>query len=369
MNRIGIITVHTAHNYGAVLQAYALQVKLNDLGCRSEIIDYSTPRAEESKKLFTTKLSIGAVLHNLRTLSDYKNRKIRYIKFEDFIHNDMKLSEKKYKSASELTNENFCYDTFITGSDQTFNLHLGGNIEDRFAFYLNFAKDKKRISYASSFGEHLSLFNEQDIMNVKKMLAKYSAISLREQSGIDFVKKHMDIDAELAIDPAMLLTKDEWENNLVNKTVLDGEYILYYSVLADSWSVDQAKRLSKATKLPVVAPHLKNSFELSTNFIRLNDIGPKEFIGLIKNAKFICTTSFHGTVFSIIFNKPFYALEFGAGARLKNLLTKLNLNNRLVKHNEDINVENIFEIDYKNANQLLAAEREKSINFLKENAI
>lgn len=359
------MTLHSTHNFGAVLQAFALQTKLNELGYSSEIINYSTLRSEESKHLFKTKISAEAFVQNLRTLSDYKARKARYLKFEEFINREMKLSAKKYRTPEDLAKESFDYDVFLTGSDQTFNLYLGGEKQDRYAYYLPFVENKKKLSYASSFGEKLSFFNEQDIEFVKNMMSKFSAVSLREQSGVDFLKNKTGIEAETVLDPTMLLSKDAWGNIINDTSVLEGEYILYYSVLADSWSVEQARKLSEATHLPIVAPHLKNRYELKANFIRINDIGPKEFVGLIKNAKFICTTSFHCTIFSLLFNRPFYALEFGEGARLKTLLSKLNLLDRIIKHNENADVERMNTIDYYDVNRLIDDEREKSVEFLR----
>jgi len=366
MSNLGIVTMHSSHNYGAVLQSYALQIKLRDLGYNSEIIDYTTIKEKEIKSLFLKRISINSLLHNLRTLSNYSNRKKRYSAFEDFIQYNLKLSNKTYHSINELKNENFKYDCFVTGSDQTFNLYLGGNKEERLVYYLSFIKNIKKIAYASSFGEHLSDFTEDDINKIKQLLSQYSKISIRENSGIEFLKKHMNIDVQMVLDPTMLMTKFEWEKVLSEKTFMNGEYIFYYSVLADKWSVNQAKRLSKLTNLPIVVPHLKNRFEINTKFIRCEDSGPREFIGLIKNAKFVCTTSFHGTVFSILFNKPFSTLRIGKGSRVTTLLNKLKLGDRIVNHNDNINIKKLFDIDFEPSNDLIAIERKKSLDFLVE---
>ncbi len=365
MKKIGIMTMHSSHNYGAVLQAYAFQAKLDDMGYYTEIIDYITSIGRRNKELLLSDLSVGSFVHNLRTLMRYNKRKIKHNKFESFIKSFMKLTERSYSSLEELNRENFDYDCVITGSDQTFNLRLGGSRDDRLAYYLPFIKNTKKISYASSFGEHLSKFTDEDIEYARKRLSEYSALSLREESGASFVNRITGMDTEITVDPTMLLTKEEWEDVLTDKSFFNGEYILYYSVLADSWSVNEVKRLSKATKLPVVAPHLKNRFELFADFVRADDSGPREFIGLIKNAKFICTTSFHGTVFSILFNKPFYALKYGPGERLSTLLKTLNLTDRLVNYGESVSIEKMFDISFENANDIMQAERQRSVEFLK----
>jgi len=361
--KVGLITIHSAHNYGAILQAYALQRKIFNFGYDCELIDYATAVDLNNKKLFRFSISLRAILNNLRVITHLASRKQRYKLFEDFINGNMILT-KKYDSVQKLNNEKLNFDIFVTGSDQTFNLQLSGEPSLRYPFYLSFVKDKPKIAYAASFGEKISEFTKEDIVFIKSALSEYSYLGVRELSGVDFIKHTLDREAKLVLDPTLLLDKNEWDGVATDRIFVKGDYILFYSVLSDGWAVRQVNELSRHTGLPVVAVHLKNRYELGSDFIRAVVAGPAEFIGLIKNAKIICTTSFHATVFSIIFNKPFYSLKYGAGARIGSLLNSLELTDRLVDYNTNISVENIYNINYERCNTLLMEHRADSQKFL-----
>jgi len=366
--KIGLITSHRSHNYGAALQAYALQHTLTENGFSSEYIDYYPTTTVKNNQLFRKGITPGALIANARTLLHFAGRKKRIFAFEDFQTKYLNISRKKYYSLQELERSNVEYDIFMTGSDQTLNLHLTGNISERKPFYLSFVTDKPKVSYASSFGDSLEKYTDEDIRYIKTMLAQYSTLSVREKNGADFLRDECGLSSNINVDPTLLLHKEQWEQ--IRSTVENKpeQYILFYSVLSNSDVVKQVKKASKVLGLPVVAAHPQNRHELLSGFIRKDDCGPSEFVDLIKNAAFVCTTSFHATVFSLIYNVKFISFAVGNGDRVKNLLSAVDMLEKQ-KACDDFNIDyNLFisdSFDFEKSNSIIQELKIQSIEYLK----
>ncbi len=365
MKKVGLITIHNANNYGAVLQAYALQQAIIKLGYDCKIIDYTTKTELNDKKLFSFKLSIGSVIGNIRTLLSYSARKKRNRGFENFTRNNYKLTDKSYKELSELSNEDFDFDVFVTGSDQTFNLYLRGDIEARKAYFLPFVKCGRKISYASSMGEKMNELQQQDKEWMAARFKEYDHISVREINAAKFINELTGLKPEIVVDPTLLLDAEDWQKLCTEKIKSKDDYILFYSVLSDSWVIDKVNQISKITGLKVIAPHLKNRYELSTNYTRATEASPTDFLNLIKNAKLVCVTSFHGTVFSLLFNVPFVSFKLGEANRLTNLLNKAGLSDRMITSDSEVQSDFLLDMDFENANKKISVEKEHSWDFLK----
>lgn len=360
MKKIGIITIHHNCNYGAVLQAYALQEKLNNLGYNAELLNYITPSGRNSMRLLSSSLK-----DNISTLLKIKNKILRINRFKSFINQRYRLSGKPIYDQNKLNENMFNYDVYITGSDQTFNLLLNKNIEYRKPYFLPFVKNTKKISYAASMGEKIQNISPTNKEWMKKALNEYDHILVRDEKTADFIEKELNISRpDIVLDPTLLLTSEEWNEISKPTKIPDEKYVLFYSVLSSPWVIKQVNAIAEKLNLKVIAPHHANRFEFSTNFKRMDFCGPEEFIDLVKNATVVLTTSFHGTIFSLLFNKPFLSFVLGEGNRITNLLKLTGLTNRAVYENSYIDIDSILTQNYKNVNEKLDALRKTSAKLL-----
>ena len=218
--RIGILTFHTAINYGAVLQAYALQKYLNEQGYDCEVIDYQCKKINDNYKILKIKSKNlkKIIISFLKAPLLFLQRK----KFKKFVINNIRLSNQKYYPYN-ITSSNKYYDCFITGSDQVWNLSLTNN---DMSYFLDFAT-KKRISYAASNGtEEIS---EKDFKKVSNYLQKFSAISVREKGLQNSLMNKISISIIKVLDPVFLLDVESWNNLLPNFNCKE-KYILAYII-------------------------------------------------------------------------------------------------------------------------------------------
>lgn len=369
MKKVALITKHFAYNYGAVLQCYATQRFIESFGCECEIVDYRTARGIEKSKLFVKPNSLGNVIYDVRnafSANSFLKRKRNFLSYMDKYYN---LTKNIYTLANISSFKADEYDYFVTGSDQTFNVYLAGEsgVEEQKSYYWNFLSSPNKISFSASMGEHMSeIESGKEKQWMKEQLLSFKDLSVREKACADFIEKLTGRKAEILIDPTFMLTTDEWDKT-IKPTKYDGEdYILFYSVLSEPWVIDYVKAVSEKTGLKVLAPHPKNRFEMgSTGFKRVDYCGPAEFVGLIKNAKLVVTTSFHGTAFSINYKKPFIPIILGEGNRIRNILNLCNLEELAVtEDNKKIDVESSYKIDYTFAESRLKEEREKCKEFM-----
>lgn len=365
MKKIGIITFHSAHNYGAVLQAYALQSKLED----ATIINYRNNDIEKHYKVFNLykgKNIIKIIKSFCANIVFYKRNKKRYNKFEMFLKKNIKMT-KEYFNEEELKNNPPKFDIYITGSDQVWNYEITNGIKD--SYTLNFGDNKiKRISYAASIGN--AFLKKELKKEYRKKISKIDYISVREEKAKDIlIDSGIKKDISVVLDPTLLLTGNEWNNKILNMQNEKEKYILAYVVEPNEEYYKIVNYLSQITGLKVI--HFEKRGNKYKNVLRsAYTDGPLEFVNLIKNAEYVIATSFHATVFSIIFNKKFWIIPHKkTGSRVTNLLKKLNINDRTVENLTEFKyIEIEKKINYKEVEQILDCEREKSINFIK-NAI
>lgn len=306
--RIGILTFHNAINLGAILQAYALNYYIDSNIGKSEIINY-IPNSEIPKipyRLYNI-LHTGKILFMDRGLYCKENRFRRFRSCID-------TSERTYLGDSGIANAHFDYDVIISGSDQILNTTLTGNSK---AYYLDFFGGKK-ISYASSFGR--KDVSKEEISLIRSELPKFSALSVREQSGADIIKKETGIEPQLVLDPVFLLSKDEWSKRCNEQLKLPKKYIFVYSMEASPVLENAVSLIKEDTRLPVIVvrgggkPGLIEGKEDST-------CGPEEFLRYMRDAELVITNSFHGTAFSLIFEKKFLCVAHSTrNARLENIM-------------------------------------------------
>ncbi|HWT76042.1 MAG TPA: polysaccharide pyruvyl transferase family protein [Mobilitalea sp.] len=358
--RIGILTFHRASNYGAVLQAYALQSAIRKLQPDCEIIDYRNETMEAANHVFYIMSKKAGPKHILAALLNAPLRFYRKMEFQSFRKRQLMLSEVIHPENKSRCDELF--DLLVVGSDQVWNDTITGFDK---MFFLDIIKNnKKKYSYAASFGFHdiPALLTKE----YKDLLASFSWLSVREESGRQIINKLLKRDVLVHVDPTFLLGSDEWER-LCLPVKKKGKYILIYSINKNINLIDFAKSLSKQKNLPIIYllmditsmkkyPGMKFAFSPS----------PQKFISLIKDADTVVTNSFHGTAFSVIFRKNFYVeVDYGDkyNDRIDSLLGNLNLRSRIITQPQFRLEEPV--IDWEETCTLLDAYRENSIEYLK----
>lgn len=359
--KIGLLTFHGAHNYGAVLQAYATQEKIKEIGFDIEVIDYN-PAYLIKQKIFPTS-SYNSISVNLKLIIEgiislpWKLK--RRANFQKFINQKLQLSNQKY--LQNPFSENTDYDLYIMGSDQIWNCKLTKGFD---SVYLGNFKTKptaKKITYAASMSHYgLSISQKEEFSN---LLSNFNAISVREKELEDLLAKEFKVTSTTVVDPTFLLTKDKWKSISI-KPDIKKKYILVYAVGLQEETMKLAKKIAKQFDLEVV--ELTMGVDKKAVVNNYQKASPEEYVGLFEYAAFVITSSFHGTAFSIIFNKPFYSIEQGndKDSRQKTLLDNLGLTDRFIKHND---LPDYKMIDYNLVNSKIEYLKTESINFLKNN--
>ena len=354
---IGIFTFHRAHNYGALLQAYALQELLSEK-YNPFFVDYYNLKIYGGYKIIRP-LGKNFLKWPVRLFNDIKQitiRKERYDVFEKFISDNLKI--KKY----DINCLNDC-DVLITGSDQVWNPLITGSLLNEYTLYFP-NNTSKKIAYAASCGFDENIIKYANDFKLK--LSKIDEISIREESCKNKLSEIIpDKKIQTVLDPTLLLNMRQWEEKIVDLNLQKTDkYIFAYVVAPNDEYMKIVNELSKKTGFKVMTT---SAFKMYDNQI-INDkfYNPLEFIKLIKNSEYVVTTSFHATVFSIIFNKKFWVVPHKTtGSRVTDLLKKLCISNRAVNSLEEFKKLDFDEdIDYENVNKILEKEREKSINWL-----
>lgn len=338
--KIGILTMHKVLNYGSALQAYALQHYISRLGHDAELIDYIFPNGTRKKR--------GSLIQQmfapLRKIMSGRMTKER--KFRQFYKDYFVCSKNRYESPEELAKSGLDYDIFMTGSDQVWNPQ---HIKDDRSFFFPFApKGSKKVSYASSFS--VAQIPEAEKATYRSLLGNYSAISVREKSGVQIVEELTGKKAEMVCDPTLLLNKEEWSEMVKDMPKPYPEpyilaYILRYSYdpYPEINGIIDAVQSRLGLHLIILDGSLKDMKRKNSTVIK--NAGPLEFINLVKNASFIITTSFHGTAFALNFGIPFYSVikdRSGFDTRMIDLLEKAGLSDRAVMYKEQLTEISVF---------------------------
>lgn len=359
--KVGILTMHRVIHFGSVLQAYALQQVLYRMGYDNEIIDYVYPNEHHISK---ERKNIKGIMYDIISLLFFHKREQNNIKA--FISKSLVKTPESYDTPEKLARRCPKYDIYVTGSDQVWNTdYLNG---DKSFFFEFVPTDKKKISYASSFGR-FSLSGEaaKDWLN---NLNTYSAISVRERKAREIILKYTGLNAEIVLDPTLLINKSEWESFAKDKAIVSGEYILVY-VLTYAWqpfpyALDVIKHFEQLLGWKVVVIEPLNLKDEHPNWIYMSNQSPKDFVNLFKNAGLILTTSFHGTAFAINLERPFYSIVSESKVnddRITSLCESIGCTHNLLSVNSQLG--QFPDLDFMNSRQLLEELRNKSLSFLK----
>lgn len=358
MVKVGMITFHFVNNFGGVLQAYALGNFIEkEYDVKVTVIDYRNPfiMCCDVIRLFPITTNIREILSGALSM---KQRVGRYSKVKNFISRELAVS-KRCLTYAGLKRIQFQYTHYLAGSDQIWNSDITFGID--WPYYLGFVgKERKKISYAASFGRlNLSVLQKKKI---RKYLSGFDAVSVREGLCSKKVEKIIKKKVERLIDPVFLLSRSEWER-MNSSPAKDGEYILLYMMQFDKSIYELARRIKEKTGKKIVEISRYGFRRKFVDKIYVN-IGPKEFVGLFQNAGYVCTNSYHGIIFSLIFEKDLYLV------RCKRFQERMNdLFEIFELHSLDFEPLHQIHYDRQRVRDVILKERKKAYEYLRRNLI
>lgn len=362
---IGIITFHRATNYGALLQTYALQKVIDNLGFDVKVIDY---RCGGVGNLFlslegqTLKVRFHKFLYNCFLLIQYPFRLRRKKVYTAFTDEYIKLSGTDFNLSDEK------WGCFVMGSDQVWNICLTGGFDKFYWGDFPVAKGTKKVGYAVSASENLqeSMGDER----CQNALKNFDAIGCREKELLDAIKDKVTCPTALVIDPTLLGGKPVFEDLKTDKFKKAKPYLLVYQMNTskDLEIQSLAQKIAQERGWEVrEIPSILNYKKMLSQKGWDQWTTPVEFVDLFRNAQFVITTSFHGVAFSLIFNKPFYQYSINEkiDARADDLLKKVGLSGRKIGSDSVKDKDNLMNIDWDGVNRLMDSMRQESLRFLK----
>lgn len=386
MKKTAIVSCYFIHNYGSMLQAYATQKLLDKLNIENETINVSGFLGEFRKAQYSYILKSGInsdifrdrlgkaknILIKKFLRNDYtSNIKQRDIKFDDFAESIIRKSQV-YVSLEDLANK--CSDNYgavLIGSDQ---LWLPANIAADY-YTLNFVPDEMNsVAYATSFG--VSTLPGDAAEMARRFLPRIKHISVREHAGQKLIKELTGRTVPVVCDPTLLFTGEEWMEIQQKDRIIEEPYIFCYFIGSTQIHRDFVRRLKKETGLKIVAlTHVDHYMKCDEGYADYTpyDIGPSEFLNLIRNASYVCTDSFHSTVFSILYKKEFFEFKRytqntkqSTNSRLDTLFDLTGIRGRMLDGNENIQDCLNMKLDYEEVHKKLAAVREESYIYLEK---
>ncbi|MEA5046222.1 MAG: polysaccharide pyruvyl transferase family protein [Petrimonas sp.] len=377
--KIGILTQPLQYNYGGLLQAFALSIQLKSLGHDPLIINRERSRPSWLRyKGYVLKNSILKNKSVLRLLLNKYQRSIITRETEAFKKEYLPNRTKLFTKDRDMYRLNkMGFDAYIVGSDQCWRPRYSPNIRNYFLDFASNQKDVKRIAYAASFGVEEWEFNEEDTRVCRDLLSSFDAIGVREDTGRGLVFRYLGRqDAVHLIDPTMLLTADQYRDIIdrENRVSSDGHLFLYLldrNDHKDRLVQDMAKKTNLVSYDSMPRKRLGVDDVTNTNAAEFAFISPVQWLRGLQGAAFVITDSFHGTVFSILFNVPFITIgnEKRGMSRFTSLLKMFGLESRLLMNPSCNAIQNIDfdDIDWTEVNNILDRERSKAISFLKSN--
>ncbi len=340
MLNIGIITYHSAYNYGSALQALATQLAIEklDLG-KPRIIDYRTKEQKRVYSLYRTRYGFKIFFEDLLLLPQHRKRQRRSRRFEKFFDTYMNLTEvaSTGKEVEQLFKK---FDIIISGSDQIWNkysLELANMPWEDMDPYLLKGFSGIKISYASSIGN----MSDEEILKIKDSIEKFTSVSFREKSSAERIKKLTMCTPTEVLDPTFLITDKEWKELFCLKENKE-QYLLFYGLGGLGYLSKAIKALKpfckkRKLKLKIVMPYAYLPFQ-GGGVEFCSDAGPVQLLELIMNAKLVVTNSYHGTILSVNFHKEFYSICTKGGSEFRKIeiLNKIGLEDRIVESVEKI---------------------------------
>lgn len=350
------VTFHHSNNYGALFQMFALHRTIKKMGHDNLVLETKMSKFKKKKVSYNPKVLLRnlyiSICRNVRKSEvSALNRSFFYFKKNNVVFTH------PYTSMEELRNHPPLVDCLITGSDQVWNMTtVPSMIPSRF---LDFGGPELiRFSFAASI-ENMNYTDKQKEY-VKNQLCKFKGITLREKSACDFIQSFTGLKTQRLLDPVFLLDKKEWLSISKNPRV-DGPYILCYQVLSNKMMQNVANTLKKKTGYPTVAICNVPFKWIHTDY-SFFDVSPEEFLGLYSKAACVVTTSFHGTAFGVLFNKPTYTIPRSISSnRICDLMQLLGLEDYVVKPDNGLPDGSI---NWNRVNERIEIERNHSRTYL-----
>lgn len=373
--RVGIITYHFAENYGSAFQSYALSAYLNTLdGIDAFLLDYVTDRQQMNNSLYghrkgLAKVALAAAYLPFHAWRSRKRKRFQLFASEVYtLSRRLKTVEQLQRFANGIDDPSEACDVLVSGSDQVWN-PLITDFDD--AFFFPFSSTGRKVGYAISLGPAVG----EDIRPFQNEAKDFDSISCREKAAADVLDKlGLNVD-RVVCDPVFLVGADEWRK-LANKSAVNyakaKPYVACYFLNKPNmgtyfkWARSIASKLGLELRI-VNAAYSKLTLQKGV----ILDSGPFEFLNLFMNAEFVCTDSFHGTAFSVIFEKQFLSFDRASGstdARKSDLLNALDMQDRLMRvgeYNGDC-PEPIQEDRFEKCRQLKQSYVRSSIDFINE---
>ena len=367
--KAGLVTFYHIHHYGALLQAAATERAVETLGGECEIVDYFV---NQNNALFRKPTGLSSAAADVHTALHYSALKARYERFEKFSADHLRISDHRFESLEELRNTELPYDVILSGSDQIWNPKIFPDGHFDPVFFGTFSQ-KRKIAYAPSFG--IPKVPEEMEEELRSYLEQFSHVGVRETQGQQIVREVTGTEVPVVLDPTLLLTAEQWaemsntpEGYPAPQSDTAGGYILCYCINKPGALSSYIQQLAEKTGLPVVQLcGIRQKVHPKARCIF--DAGPAEFLGLFKNATYVCTNSFHGTVFSVQFHKPFFTAvapsELAAPERSRtfSILNRLGLTRRIIGKGDTADL--LDEIDWNSVGEKLIAARQGSLDYLR----
>ena len=354
--KIGILTQALTTNYGGILQNYALQTVLKRMG--HEVLTFDICKPDWRDWLIVTikttiKKCIGKKSEYLMTPA--QKRKLE-MPLRKFVKKNIKLTSPRVKLPIASQIRKYSLDAIVVGSDQVWRpVYNYGYIDDMFLAFSRGA-NIKRIAYAASFGSDNWEYTKREETICSALAKEFDGISVREKSGINLCNQYLGVDATHVLDPTLLLKKDDY-TSLCTDIEKREPFVFAYLLDQNNKKIEDIKRFSESKGLSYF---IKSAGSIVTKYDSI-----ELWLSYFRDAKYIITDSFHGTAFSIIFNKEFYVYKNAhrGNSRFESILEEFGLKDRLIENN-------LFErslIDWESVNAKREIRRLFSIQWLRVN--
>ena len=364
--KIGILTFHRAHNYGAMLQAYALLHVLQSKGHNVEFISYRQPKIEEAYQSWTwqydSKQSIVTNVKNLVSTVITLRRRIKrrhiFISFASRF-----LPESREYTKKELLESHLNYDAVFFGSDQIWTTRFLSVFDDVFWGDVKLNKGKK-IAYAPSM--ELKSVSDAEKDYIRRHIKNFDCISAREIHMSELLESITGLKVPTVIDPTLLCRKEDYLPLIESSKCVPSEsYVLVYQVGHHAIVEDIAQKVAGQLNCQII--EIGSRVLLHNSNTYKDDCSPADFVSLVANAKFIVSCSFHGTAFSVNFHKPFYSVLIeGLDSRVTSFLSQLDIMKYGVRTIDEVDVEDAMSIDYTEVEEKLERLRESSLSYIEQ---
>lgn len=335
--KVGILTFHYVRNYGATLQAHGLQEVLQSMGHQVQILNYQNPQIAKRKSPFAFRQFVAnPISYLLRFINIYPGYRTSVRNFKEF---EKKFLNVTHEEWTKDRVQQFDGDYIIIGSDQVWNPLITG-APDPVYWGMSKPRHATMLTYAASSGD-VALFDTEEFRDVSSWLQNFDALSVREERLKDYLEKHTDQNVKVVVDPTLLAGREIFER-ITAKRIFQEPYILLYHVESSPVLLKIARQLSKQYQARIVSISRQALSErLLNRDITYCNATVSEMLSLIKFAECVVALSFHGTVLSLLYEKDFYSVKGNNMARVQSILSKCNLEDRIIGDEQGIMMKHV----------------------------